>query len=64
MQRRPDPGHRISADALRPIIERRQATGGGAIMGMASAALTHTYELRSWLHAGGSQPGVRGPGRP
>lgn len=54
----PTPPHPITADALRPIVERYQATGSPLRMGMVFPVSTHNYELRYWLAAAGIHPGL------
>jgi nitrate/nitrite transport system substrate-binding protein len=51
------PPHPISADALRPIVERRKAAGTPMRMGMVFPVSTHNYYLRYWLAAAGINPG-------
>lgn len=55
--RSPTPKHPISADALKPIVEARKASGNIMRMGMVFPVSTHNYELRYWLAASGISPG-------
>ena len=53
----PTPKHPISADALKPIVDARLATGEKLQMGMVFPVSTHNYELRYWLASAGIHPG-------
>ena len=55
------PVHPISADALKPVVERYKADGKPFNMGMVFPVSTHNYELRYWLAAGGIKPGFYSP---
>jgi len=55
------PRHRISAKALRPVIESFQAKGEPLRLAMVFPVSTHNYELRYWLAAGGIHPGLYTP---
>jgi len=57
----PQPPHPISADSLKPIVERRRALGDPLRMGMVFPVSTHNYELRYWLAAAGIHPGMYTP---
>ncbi|UUO04438.1 ABC transporter substrate-binding protein [Blastopirellula sp. J2-11] len=54
----PQPKHPISADALRPVVAARKASGDLLKMGMVFPVSTHNYELRYWLAASGIHPGM------
>ncbi|MCC9627041.1 ABC transporter substrate-binding protein [Blastopirellula sp. JC732] len=54
----PQAKHPISADALRPIVAERKASGDLLKMGMVFPVSTHNYELRYWLAASGIHPGM------
>lgn len=49
--------HPISAEALKPVVEKFKADGKAFKMGMVFPVSTHNYELRYWLAAGGINPG-------
>jgi len=49
--------HPISAEALKPVVERYKDEGKPFNMGMVFPVSTHNYELRYWLAAGGIHPG-------
>ena len=53
----PPPKHPISADALKPIVEEKNASGSPMRMGMVFPVSTHNYEIRYWLAASGISPG-------
>ena len=53
----PNPPHPIRADALKPIVDARKASGDIMKMGMVFPVSTHNYELRYWLAAAGIRPG-------
>ena len=53
----PTPKHPISADALKPIVERKKSAGSPMRMGMVFPVSTHNYEIRYWLAASGIRPG-------
>ena len=55
------PVHPITADALRPVVEKFKADGKSFNMGMVFPVSTHNYELRYWLAAGGLHPGLYSP---
>ena len=59
--RRGKPKHPISAEHLRPVVDRLIAEGTPLQMGMVYAVSTHNYELRYWLAAGGINPGQYDP---
>ena len=50
--------HPISADALKPALEKFKAPGKPFKMAMVFPVSTHNYELRYWLAAGGINPGL------
>ena len=54
----PQPKHPISADALKPIVEEKNASGSPMRMGMVFPVSTHNYEIRYWLAASGISPGL------
>jgi nitrate/nitrite transport system substrate-binding protein len=54
------PVHPIKADYLKPVIENYKDAGKPFKMGMVFPVLTHNYELRYWLAAGGIHPGYYG----
>nr|WP_075185710.1 CmpA/NrtA family ABC transporter substrate-binding protein [Teredinibacter haidensis] len=56
------PVHPISAEALKPVVEKYKSQGKPFNMGMVFPVSTHNYELRYWLAAGGIEPGYYGPG--
>ena len=56
------PRHPISAEVLRPVVDRFKAEGKPFNMGMVFPVSTHNYELRYWLAAGGLNPGFYTPG--
>lgn len=51
------PEHPISAESLKPIVEKAKATGSPLKMGMVFPVSTHNYEIRYWLAAAGISPG-------
>lgn len=53
----PTPKHPITADSLKPIVQKRKAAGTPMRMGMVFPVSTHNYELRYWLAAAGISPG-------
>ncbi|MER5171044.1 CmpA/NrtA family ABC transporter substrate-binding protein [Thioclava sp. GXIMD2076] len=53
--------HPISAEALKPVVEKYKAAGKPFNMGMVFPVSTHNYELRYWLAAGGLNPGYYSP---
>lgn len=53
----PTPKHPISANSLKPIVDRYQQEGKDFNMGMVFPVSTHNYELRYWLAAAGIHPG-------
>ncbi|MGH1368399.1 MAG: CmpA/NrtA family ABC transporter substrate-binding protein [Maritimibacter sp.] len=53
--------HPISAEHLKPVIEKFNADGKPFNMGMVFPVSTHNYELRYWLAAGGINPGFYSP---
>jgi nitrate/nitrite transport system substrate-binding protein len=55
------PRHPISAEALKPVVDRYRAEGKPFNMGMVFPVSTHNYELRYWLAAGGIRPGFYSP---
>ena len=55
------PIHPISAEALKPVVERMRDEGESFKMGMVFPVSTHNYELRYWLAAGGLKPGYYSP---
>lgn len=55
------PVHPIKADALKPIVDKYNASGKPFNMGMVFPVSTHNYELRYWLAAGGIHPGYYAP---
>ncbi|MEM7547864.1 MAG: CmpA/NrtA family ABC transporter substrate-binding protein [Pseudomonadota bacterium] len=55
------PIHPISAEALKPVVERMRDEGEAFKMGMVFPVSTHNYELRYWLAAGGLKPGYYSP---
>ncbi|QGJ70286.1 Nitrate transport protein NrtA [Planctomycetales bacterium 10988] len=54
----PTPPHPITADALKPIVEEKKASGDPLRMGMVFPVSTHNYEIRYWLAASGIHPGM------
>ncbi|MCP1199676.1 CmpA/NrtA family ABC transporter substrate-binding protein [Notoacmeibacter sp. MSK16QG-6] len=54
--------HPISAEALKPVVEKYRSEGKPFNMGMVFPVSTHNYELRYWLAAGGIHPGFYAPG--
>ncbi|MCC9655075.1 CmpA/NrtA family ABC transporter substrate-binding protein [Rhodopirellula halodulae] len=55
----PTPKHPISADSLKPIVEKYlQDAGEPFPMGMVFPVSTHNYEIRYWLAASGIHPGM------
>jgi nitrate/nitrite transport system substrate-binding protein len=55
------PAHPISADYLKPVVEKFRAAGKPFRMAMVFPVSTHNYELRYWLAAGGIHPGFYAP---
>ena len=55
------PVHPITADALKPALEKFKAAGKSFKMAMVFPVSTHNYELRYWLAAGGIHPGFYSP---
>ncbi|WP_369158245.1 CmpA/NrtA family ABC transporter substrate-binding protein [Candidatus Thiodiazotropha sp. LNASS1] len=55
------PVHPITADALKPIVDKFKNEGKPFKMGMVFPVSTHNYELRYWLAAGGINPGYYAP---
>ncbi len=55
------PQHPISAEALKPVVEKYKEQGKPFKMGMVFPVSTHNYELRYWLAAGGIHPGYYAP---
>ncbi len=55
------PVHPITADALKPVVEKYKDEGKPFNMGMVFPVSTHNYELRYWLAAGGIHPGYYAP---
>ena len=55
------PQHPISAEALKPVVDKYRADGKPFNMGMVFPVSTHNYELRYWLAAGGIKPGYYSP---
>ena len=55
------PVHPISAEAMKPVVERYLDEGKPFNMGMVFPVSTHNYELRYWLAAGGIHPGFYSP---
>src|SRR4051794_20600788 len=55
------PKHPISAEALKPALEKFKASGKSFKMAMVFPVSTHNYELRYWLAAGGINPGFYSP---
>lgn len=53
--------HPISAEYLKPVVERYLDEGLPFNMGMVFPVSTHNYELRYWLAAGGIHPGFYDP---
>ncbi len=53
----PTPPHPITADSLKPIVERYRQQGRNFNMGMVFPVSTHNYELRYWLASAGIHPG-------
>ncbi len=55
------PVHPISAEALKPAIEKYKSEGKKFQMAMVFPVSTHNYELRYWLAAAGIHPGFYTP---
>jgi len=55
------PVHPISAETLKPVVEKYKDAGKPFKMGMVFPVSTHNYELRYWLAAGGLNPGYYAP---
>jgi len=51
------PVHPVSAEALKPVLEKFRNEGRPFKMGMVFPVSTHNYELRYWLAAAGISPG-------
>ncbi|MCG8650529.1 MAG: ABC transporter substrate-binding protein [Pirellulales bacterium] len=54
----PTPEHPITADSLKPIVDRYKQEGKDFNMGMVFPVSTHNYEIRYWLAAAGIHPGM------
>ncbi|MFK8112146.1 MAG: CmpA/NrtA family ABC transporter substrate-binding protein [Rubripirellula sp.] len=54
----PTPKHPISADSLKPIVDKYKSEGKDFNMGMVFPVSTHNYEIRYWLAAAGIHPGM------
>ena len=54
----PTPPHPITADSLKPIVDKYKALGQDFNMGMVFPVSTHNYEIRYWLAAAGIHPGM------
>nr|WP_235908933.1 CmpA/NrtA family ABC transporter substrate-binding protein [Roseiconus nitratireducens] len=52
------PEHPITADSLKPIVEKFKQEGKDFSMGMVFPVSTHNYEIRYWLAAAGIHPGM------
>jgi nitrate/nitrite transport system substrate-binding protein len=57
------PVHPITADSLKPVVEKYKKEGKPFKMGMVFPVSTHNYELRYWLAAGGIHPGYYAPAK-
>ncbi len=57
------PVHPISAEYLKPVVDKFSEQGKPFKMGMVFPVSTHNYELRYWLAAGGIHPGFYAPGK-
>lgn len=55
------PKHPISAETLKPVLEKYKAEGKPFNMGMTFPNGTHNLKLRYWLAAGGIHPGFYAP---
>ncbi|MDP3877541.1 MAG: CmpA/NrtA family ABC transporter substrate-binding protein [Methylobacter sp.] len=55
------PVHPISADTLKPVLEKYKAAGKPFNMAMTFPVGTHNMKLRYWLAAGGIKPGFYAP---
>ncbi|MFL0798668.1 MAG: ABC transporter substrate-binding protein [Cellvibrionaceae bacterium] len=55
------PVHPISAESLKPVVDKYKDEGKAFKMGMVFPVSTHNYELRYWLAAGGLNPGYYAP---
>ena len=55
------PVHPVSAEALKPVVDKYRNEGKPFKMGMVFPVSTHNYELRYWLAAGGLHPGYYAP---
>ena len=55
------PVHPISAETLKPVVDKYKDEGKPFKMGMVFPVSTHNYELRYWLAAGGLNPGYYAP---
>lgn len=51
------PIHPITADSLKPIVDKAVAANNKLKMGMVFPVSTHNYEIRYWLAASGIKPG-------
>jgi nitrate/nitrite transport system substrate-binding protein len=54
----PTPSHPITADSLKPIVEKYKQDGKDFNMAMVFPVSTHNYEIRYWLAAAGIHPGM------
>jgi nitrate/nitrite transport system substrate-binding protein len=54
----PTPPHPITADALKPVIQRYKSEGKPFNLGIVFPVSTHNYELRYWLASAGIDPGM------
>lgn len=52
------PIHPISAEALKPVVNKYKSEGKDFNMGMVFPVSTHNYEIRYWLAAAGIHPGM------
>ena len=59
--RRASPCIPITAEALKPALEKFKARRQAVPMAMVFPVSTHNYELRYWLAAGGINPGFYSP---
>lgn len=57
------PVHPISAEYLKPVVDKFREQGKPFKMGMVFPVSTHNYELRYWLAAGGIHPGFYAPAK-
>jgi len=51
------PVHPITAESLKPIVDKAKSQGTKLKMGMVFPVSTHNYEIRYWLAASGINPG-------